>query len=161
MTITFFVPGLPQPGGSKTAYRVPGTNRIRVVDACRRNGPWRSDVAMAAHQAMMGRPPLSSPLEVRLEFLVQRPRGHFGTGHNAGRVRTSAPAHPARRPDLTKLIRAAEDACTGIVWKDDALICSQVAAKRYTEETPGLRITARELSREQEQDCGSPGEQEA
>lgn len=38
---------------------------------------------------------------------------------------------PAKKPDLDNLAKAALDACNGIIWRDDALICSLLVKKRY------------------------------
>ena len=46
-------------------------------------------------------------------------------------VKGSAPRRPVTRPDVTKLIRAVEDACTSIVWRDDSQICTQVGRKFF------------------------------
>ena len=35
------------------------------------------------------------------------------------------------RPDATKLVRAVEDALTGLVWRDDAQVVIQTVRKRY------------------------------
>lgn len=143
--VFFFVPGIAAPGGSKKAYLIPGTRRIRVTDDAKGNRAWRSEVAMAAYKAMVGRKPCCKPLRVSFQFRVPRPRGHYGSGKNAGKVRSSAPAFPGVRPDLTKLVRAAEDACTGIVWVDDAQICVQTAVKYYASGMPGLYVTVKEI----------------
>jgi Holliday junction resolvase RusA-like endonuclease len=37
------------------------------------------------------------------------------------------------RPDVLKLARAAEDALTGIVWRDDSQIVHETLAKVYGE----------------------------
>lgn len=41
-----------------------------------------------------------------------------------------------RKPDLSKLIRAAEDALTGIVYVDDARITRLVVEKRFAVDSP-------------------------
>ena len=38
---------------------------------------------------------------------------------------------PAVKPDADNLAKAALDACNGIIWCDDALICSLLVKKRY------------------------------
>lgn len=38
---------------------------------------------------------------------------------------------PAVKPDADNLAKAALDACNGIIWRDDALICSLLVKKRY------------------------------
>ena len=45
----------------------------------------------------------------------------------------------------TKLIRAVEDALTGIVWRDDAQVAVQKVAKVYGDEPQGAVITIEEI----------------
>lgn len=142
--LSFWVPGIPQPGGSKRPVRVGGTGRILLIDDCKRNKSWRNQVASSAALAhRFG--PFAGPLEVRFEFVISRPRGHYGTGRNAGKVRASAPVYPTVKPDTSKLVRAAEDSLTGIIYIDDAQIVRQFAAKIYGS-PPGVRITVRKLA---------------
>jgi Holliday junction resolvase RusA-like endonuclease len=131
--VTFTVPGLPQPAGSKRAFAHRTTGRIVVTDANKNARSWKTDVAGVAAAAMRGAPLLEGPLELAVIFHVPRPKGHYGTGRNAGAVRAAAPTHPTVKPDVTKLLRAVEDAMTGIVWRDDAQVVVQRAEKRYGE----------------------------
>jgi Holliday junction resolvase RusA-like endonuclease len=144
--ISFFVVGSPAPGGSKRVVPRGGKRggKAIVLEDCRRNPAWRHRVAAAAALAHRSAP-RAGPLEVRFEFVLTRPRGHYGTGRNAGKVRPAAPVFPAVKPDLTKLIRSSEDACTGICWQDDAQIVRQMATKIYGS-PPGVRITVRKLA---------------
>jgi len=91
------------------------------------------DVAQAGGIAMMGSSLLEGPLELKLTFYQPRRASHFGSGRNSAKLKPSAPIYPDKRPDLTKLIRAVEDALTGIVWRDDAQVVMQRAAKLYGE----------------------------
>ena len=142
--VAFTVHGVPQPAGSKRAFVTPKTGRIVVVDDAKGSRPWKNRVAAAAAEAMDG-PPLSGPVELLLTFSVTRPRGHYGVGRNSDIVKPSAPVFPTVRPDITKLVRAAEDAMTGIVWKDDAQVIAQHADKRYG---PSPHVTVEVLSLE-------------
>jgi Holliday junction resolvase RusA-like endonuclease len=126
--ITFTVYGIAQPAGSKTAG-VTRAGKVFVRDAARHGAPWRRHVARSAAEAMNGSGLLEGALEVSVIFTVPRPKGHYG----AKGLRPSAPAHPTVRPDVTKLLRAVEDACTGIVWRDDSQIVAQHAYKEYGE----------------------------
>jgi Holliday junction resolvase RusA-like endonuclease len=132
--IEFTVLGHAQPAGSKRAFAarrggVP-TGRVVVVDDNKRAKPWQELVSSAAAAAVDGAR-LEGPLLLEVDFYVARPAGHFGRGRNADVVRASAPAFPAVRPDVTKLVRGVEDAMTGIVWRDDAQVVTQTARKRY------------------------------
>lgn len=131
MNIEFFVPGIPAPGGSK---RHVGNGRI--IEACKRTAPWRSCVAAEAHNAMNGRPVIGEPLFLILTFHMPRPKGHMGKRG----LRPSAPMHHTVKPDCTKLLRAFEDACTGIVWADDAQVCHQTVSKVYAEGPCGAKV---------------------
>lgn len=126
--MSFTVHGVPQPAGSKTAGRTKD-GRMFVRDSARRSAPWKRQVAQAAGEAMNGGGLLDGALRLGVCFVVPRPKGHYG----AKGLRPSAPEHPTVRPDVTKLLRAVEDACTGVVWRDDAQVVWQVAWKEYGE----------------------------
>lgn len=126
--VQFVVYGVAQPAGSKRAGQTK-TGRLFVRDDAKKSRPWKSEVSAAAVDAMSSSELLAGPLELEVVFTVPRPKGHFG----ARGLRPSAPAYPAVRPDVTKLLRAVEDACTGIVWRDDAQVVEQYARKQYGE----------------------------
>lgn len=127
-SIVFTVYGQAQPAGSKTAGVTKG-GKMFVRDSAKRGAPWRREVARTAAEAMNGTGLLDGPLSLAVTFVVPRPKGHYG----ARGLRPSAPAYPTVRPDVTKLLRAVEDAATGIVWRDDAQVVIQHACKTYGE----------------------------
>lgn len=139
MTVTFFCPGIPKPGGSKTAYRNKYSGKTVVVDACKKNKEWRAAVALFGNQAMAGRPPMTGPLRVTFQFAMPFRKEDLRKDGTVKRI----VAHTTT-PDVTKLTRSTEDALTGIVWKDDAQICKTEAVKHYGE-TPGCRICVEQL----------------
>jgi crossover junction endodeoxyribonuclease RusA len=139
--VTLWVPGIPQPGGSKRAFLHRKTRRPIVTDDCRRNKDWRAVVALCAVEHF--REPLDGPLGVDVEFCVQRPKGHMGKRG----LRPSAPTYPTVRPDATKLWRSTEDALTGIAWRDDSQIVIQTVRKVYGV-TPGARIRVWRIEQE-------------
>lgn len=120
----FVVIGIAKPGGSKRGFVNPKNGRVIITEDSK-NRSWRQEVAQAGAVAMAGREPELGALAVTFTFVRPRPRGHFGTGRNAGVVKTGAPAFPITRPDVLKLARAAEDALTGIVWRDDSQIVDE------------------------------------
>lgn len=133
--IAFTVLGLPQPGGSKRGFpirRPNGTIGVAMSDANPKAASWKRAVAEVARQAYTG-PLLDGPLSVSMIFYVPRPKGHYGTGRNAGEVRSSAPEYPTVKPDVLKLCRSTEDALTGILWRDDAQTVDLRCRKRYGE----------------------------
>ncbi len=130
-TVEFTVIGRPQPAGSKRGFPMKGRG-VRIVDANPKAAPWKAAVAHAARQAYDG-PLMRGPLSVSMTFYVKRPKGHYGTGRNAERLRPSAPSDPTVKPDVLKLARGTEDAMTGVVYADDAQTVSLTAEKRYGE----------------------------
>lgn len=137
--IEFTAFGLPQTAGSKSAipYRKKGGKLgVNVKDANQKTKNWQGVVSLTAAEVVFG---LKSdglwdgPLAVEMMFFMPRPRNHYGTGRNAGKLKASAPEYPDRRPDVLKLARAVEDACTGIIWTDDARIVDGSQKKFYGE----------------------------
>jgi Holliday junction resolvase RusA-like endonuclease len=141
-TWRFEVLGKPQPGGSKTAFVIPNTKRAVVVDANKNLKPWKAAVQEAAREQTprWWEGPLEGPVYLSLIFVRQRPKHHFGTGRNEQVLKDSAPRYPTGRPDTTKLTRGLEDALTGVAWKDDAQIVTQVCLKRYADPGEGERV---------------------
>lgn len=142
--ISFFVPGIAKPSGSKRGFALKKggiyTGRVAMVDMSGGKGKdWRHDVKSAARDAYAG-PLLAGPLFLSLTFYVTRPKNHFGSGKNTALLKADAALFPTTRPDVTKLIRSVEDALTGLVYEDDSQIVTQVAEKRYADK-PGCQIT--------------------
>jgi Holliday junction resolvase RusA-like endonuclease len=128
--VRFEVLGTPQPAGSKRPFqRKDGSLGVR--DANDNAREWKNLVADKAAETMRGQPPLEGPLAMLVTFYLRRPKSHYGSGRNAGRLKASAPFYPSTRPDTLKLTRAIEDALTGVVYRDDAQIAMQLAIRRY------------------------------
>lgn len=144
MKISFSVPGVPACAGSKRAFVARG--RAIITDANNaKNKPWYSAVNSAAAKAMGDRVPLTGPVYVRLGFTLPRPKSHFGTGRMCDHLKSSAPVNHAQKPDIDKLVRLALDACTSIVWKDDAQV-SKVSTWKTWGTAPGMAIEIQELT---------------
>jgi Holliday junction resolvase RusA-like endonuclease len=79
-------------------------------------------------------------VELEVWFYLPRPKALL--------TKTKAPraiAH-VKKPDVSKLVRAAEDALTSIVWGDDCQVTDLLARKRYAAagEFPRVEIIVRE-----------------
>jgi Holliday junction resolvase RusA-like endonuclease len=141
--IQFFVPGAPVSGGSKRAFPVHGRDGKLHVSVADTSGPrgqeGRGARRLAAERAVRyenrreWQGILSGALAFSLWFFLPRPRGHVG---KRGGLLPSAPLFPTTRPDVLKLARGVEDACTGILWRDDAQIISEALYKRYADDRP-------------------------
>ena len=133
MRISFFVPGIPKPAGSKRAFVRGG--RAIITEDCKTSKDWRGDVKRFAVDAVTQQytgtdawQTLDGPLSLHVVFYMQRPKNHY---RKNGELKPDAPYHHAKRPDATKLLRGLEDALTGILWGDDAQIVRQEVEKRY------------------------------
>jgi Holliday junction resolvase RusA-like endonuclease len=133
--VEIVVYGIAQPAGSKVPGRTKD-GRLFVRDDAKHSRPWKQQVAATAGAQRGNTPTLAGPLSLDVVFYLPRPKGHYGTKG----LRPSAPAFPTVRPDATKLLRAVEDALTGIVWRDDAQIVTQTARKRFAEGGPARTV---------------------
>lgn len=123
--IDFYVPGPPQP---LKRHRM--TRRGRVYD------PSADDkrVWMETARAFCPTEPMTGALEVELEFIMLRPKCHFGTGRNDGKLKPSAPKHHLHTPDLDNLVKFVLDAMNGKFYVDDAQIVSITCNKTFSAE---------------------------
>lgn len=135
--IKFRVNGKPVTQGSKRAF-VRGKHAVMIEDRKDSLMSWRSLIADEARKVYDG-DPIEGPLYVSLEFIFSRPKGHYGTGRNAGRLKDSAPMSHTTKPDLDKLTRAVGDALSGVLWRDDSQIEAWMLSKQYGDR-PGVEV---------------------
>ena len=139
--LLFFVPGTPAPGGSKTGFYNKNLKRVMMTPACKRTKPWMSLVSGTVRELYDGEP-LTGPLCVVFTFRLLRPKGHYGSGKNAGIIKKQyANAFPTGKPDALKLARSTEDALKGILYNDDSQNVSITSNKIYCIKDPGVYIT--------------------
>lgn len=127
-TVTIEVLGAPRPQGSKSISR-----NGHMYDAAAGLHAWRE---LIRGRAMLARQQLGhtmvGPIMAWYEFRLLKPR-------------TSRNELPIVKPDLDKLVRAANDALTqSKLIKDDALIVSMTITKVYAR-PPGLSIALYEI----------------
>jgi len=135
MNLEFTVFGKPETAGSKRAFVIPGKDggkpRARIVDDNPKTKSWQGQVAYTAKRAWPSMTLALGPVFLRATFYFARPDGHYGTGRNAGKLKPSAPKHHTQTPDSLKLMRAIEDAFTGVLYKDDRQIVDETHGKRW------------------------------
>ena len=139
-SVDFFVAGNPKTAGSKRAFV--RASRTIVVDTCD-NKDWKAALSLAGGEAMKEQQQelYKGPLCVEFRFYLRRPNGHY---NKKGMLqRRFDGAQPVKKPDLLKLARCAEDALTGVIWRDDAQIVSESLQKDYTSSAPGLQVLVR------------------
>ena len=89
--------------------------------------------------------PLTGPIALELIFYMPRPKNHYGTGRNAGKLKGSAPYWHVSRPDSDNLEKFVKDALNGIFWKDDSQICYTSTQKIYSDQ-PRSEIVINKLN---------------
>ncbi len=137
--ISFFVPGIPAPQGSKTPW---GT------EANPRTKPWRAEVVAHAIEAFGDVDPMKGPIHLEVIFVFPRPQSHYRTGKRADELRDDPAIWHSKRPDADKLLRAIGDSLTiAGVWRDDSQVAETFVRKRYVDEReiPGCKIDAYEM----------------
>ena len=139
-SIKFRVYALPKPGGSKKAFNNPKTGKPIIVDACKKNKEWRSDVKDAFNDLNIERM-LEGPLELHIQFIMPRLKAHFRTN---GTLKPNAPYFVVTNPDSTKLLRSTEDAMEGLAYKNDSQVAFQTVTRIYGDK-PGCHIVIAEM----------------
>ncbi|MFE6362915.1 RusA family crossover junction endodeoxyribonuclease [Streptomyces sp. NPDC057806] len=128
--LSLTVYGTPGPQGSKTRNAAGA-----MYESSAKVKPWREAVKTAALDALHhddGWTALACPVWLELQFTLARPKHHFGTGRNAGRLKPSAPHFPTSKPDLDKLVRSTQDALKDAgVLADDSAVAHLSASKTY------------------------------
>lgn len=125
-SLVIHVPGVPVQEGNISFGKGHSYHREgKRLDA------WRDAVAIYAKAARQG-DPWQGAIDLMLTFAYkQRTKRDYGQPK-------------LTRPDLSKLVRAVEDALTGIVYVDDNQVVQLIANKRYVDvgEEPGLTLRA-------------------
>jgi Holliday junction resolvase RusA-like endonuclease len=133
------VHGVPGPQGSKTPtgnFRPTknGGQAPILKESSAKVKPWRQDVKAAALAVTdNGRlAPLDGPLLASMVFTVREQPTSKPTWWPSGlRWSKTLQWRPASTPDLSKLLRATEDALTGVAWKDDARVVEYVRLAKF------------------------------
>jgi Holliday junction resolvase RusA-like endonuclease len=137
---SFFVPGVPMPGGSKT----PGVNaagRTYLRPACKGAKNWMEVARIFARTQYHGQL-LEGPVKLEICFIMPRPLKHYIGGKKVNGLRPDAPYFHTQAPDLDKLIRSTQDSFKGIIWVDDGqVVCHGEGMEKIYGERTGAKIT--------------------
>ncbi|NLK25567.1 MAG: RusA family crossover junction endodeoxyribonuclease [Euryarchaeota archaeon] len=113
------------PEGSTRAFYIPKAKKTVTTHQNKKSlEAWRNRVATEAQRALEGREWVSdrsSAYALEVEFVLSRPPS----------VPPHRRIHPTVRPDIDKLVRAVNDALTGILFPDDSQVFSIKMVKSY------------------------------
>lgn len=134
MIVRFRVIGNAKPKGSMRAFIPKGWNRPVLTSTSSSVKTWEQTIRHVAQDYSEAY--TTGPVRVRLRFSLARPKS----------LSRQVCSH-TKRPDVDKLARAALDALTGILWKDDSQVTSLLASKVYADvdQSPHLTLTVRTL----------------
>ena len=103
------------------------------------------DIAAIISEQVNGRKPIDNAIRVEMEIIMPRPKSHFGTGNNSGKIKGSSPMFPTTKPDIDNLEKAFLDAAEGILWVNDSRIVQKETYLWYADEcAPGYNIVVEE-----------------
>lgn len=128
--ITAWVPGKPQPQGSKKGFIING--KVVLVESAKGLKPWREKIrTYVQHSAQFKE--LSGPVHVSVSFYFKQAKSNNKKSHT-------------QKPDIDKLIRAVLDSLTGTVWNDDSQVISISAWKYWAkQDMEGVNISIWEV----------------
>lgn len=144
MTFELFVPGTPAPSGSKSPFvykdKKTGKHKASLAPANKRQKPWMQVVATYARMKYRG-PLLTGGIILNATFCFHRKKGHYTATGKLSKKGRENPNHTVK-PDRDKLLRAVQDAMSGIVYKDDCQIWTGDTKKVYVglDEPEGVLI---------------------
>ena len=87
----------------------------------------------AKQQFPPGWEPLRRPVKVSAQFFLPRPKSHYGTGKNAGKLKGSAPLLHTNKPDVDNLQKWVFDCLNGLAWEDDCCVVQVFASKEFSD----------------------------
>lgn len=142
---SFFVPGPPVGKGRARSSIIMrggrpvignGGRPIMVHHTPEKTVNYEATVKLAASDAMQGHPPFDGPLRMTVSLAMQIPQSY------SRKKREQALAgviFPTKKPDVSNVLKALEDACNGVVYVDDVQIVSGSFEKLYAER-PGVTV---------------------
>lgn len=129
--VRFTVIGVAAAKGNMKAFpfkRQDGRLGAVVTDGTRNSKAWQIAIRGAAQQQCHGMF-FDGAVRLAIVFFLPRPK--------------SLPQkvkHHTKKPDCSKLLRAVEDALTGVLWKDDSQVVQLVVQKAYATSQPHVVI---------------------
>ena len=84
-------------------------------------------------QMPQGFEPIKDPVYIQFWFGMRRPKSHYGTGRNEGKIKGSAPKYPSKKPDFDNYEKFVADCLNGVAYRDDSQVVSWRGDKRYSE----------------------------
>lgn len=142
MIVKFNIPGAPVGKGRPKVSTMGGKFSRMYTPAKTAN--YESMVALAASQAMEGKPPMIGAVHVDMAIQMPIPQSWSKKKQLAaheGRIL------PTKKPDVDNVIKAVFDGMNGVIWNDDVQAVSVFVRKTY-DTTPGVRVSVNDIPAE-------------
>lgn len=138
VVVSFIVPGQPQGKGRPKIIKIGGFSRMATPQ---KTVAYEGLVAMAAMQALHGRPQFEGPVDVTLQIRFPVPASW---SQKKQRMALAGEIRPTTKPDVDNVVKAIFDGCNGVLWRDDVQVCDLRLSKRYSAD-PGVTVEAFEV----------------
>lgn len=138
VVIEFVVPGQPQGKGRPRIGKI-GQHARMFTPA--KTVAYEGLIALAAQQALHGRPLLEGAVDVALDIRCQVPASW---SLKKQRMALTGEIRPTTKPDADNVVKAVFDGCNGVLWRDDVQVCDLRVRKRYSAD-PGVTVEAFEV----------------
>lgn len=132
--VSFFVPGTVV--GKQRAKASTRGNYVQMYTPAKTVN-YEATVRMAAEAAMGGRELLMGAVDVAVHVQVV-PSASWSKKRKAACL--SGEESPTGKPDLDNVLKSLFDGMNGIVWRDDVLVSTVFARKRF-DTAPGVQVT--------------------
>lgn len=128
--------GTPKPQGSKSAFKDRAGNARLKESNPLGHAAWRNAISQSAITAWAGRPRMSGPLELTVEFRFRMPMSRPAVDRRRGW------AYMTVAPDLDKLVRSVGDAlqAAGVVGNDSLFAVTTALKIEVVEDWVGASI---------------------
>ncbi len=136
--LIFTVPGHARGKGRPRATAINGHARVYADP---KTVEYEGRVRNAARRAMAGREPFSVPLSL---FVLIRVAPPASVSKKTRAAMLAGEIRPAKKPDLSNIVKAIEDGANVVAYTDDALIVRLSAVKTYAE-APGVDVKVQPL----------------
>ena len=130
-------------GNPKAQVRHRHSKRGRKIITYDPSSGDKKSFALLVKEQYNGKPLLGN-LSVSIIFNIKRPKSHYRTGKYSHKLKKDVPCRVTNKPDIDNLLKFVFDACNGILWDDDKLICEVQCRKLYSE-APSTEIEVWEI----------------
>lgn len=137
--IRFTVPGAPVGKGRPKVSTRGG--KFAQMYTPEKTASYEGMVALAAQQAMAGRPLITGPVDVRMMITLPIPASWSKKKQAAA---LAGQILPTKKPDIDNVEKAIYDGINGVVWTDDVQVCDVIKRKRYGA-IPGVTVQVQEI----------------